>query len=112
MDAHLPGSHLGPLGISWEALGFVLGGVPGAFREAAGGSWDLPGTSREAHGASSQNAYDFDEFSQIFEVRLGAQKRHVEQKKHRKMRFHQEVWKRSVFHVILDAISHRIWTRI
>ena len=60
MDAHLPGSLLGPLGISWEALGSVLGGVPGALPEAAGGSWDLPGGFREAHGASSQNAYDFD----------------------------------------------------
>ena len=63
MDAHLPGSHLGPLGISWEALGSVLGGVLGALREAVGGSWDLPGTSREAHGASSQNACDFDKIS-------------------------------------------------
>ena len=63
MDGHLPGSLLGPLGISWEALGSLLGGVPGALREASGGSWDLPGSSREALGASKQNSYDFDKIS-------------------------------------------------
>ena len=63
MDGHLPGSLLGPLGSSWEALGSLLGGVPGALREASGGSWDLPGSSREARGASKQNSYDFDKIS-------------------------------------------------
>ena len=87
------------------------GRVQGGLWEAVGGFWELPGVSREAPEASHPKTNDSGTNLQIFEVRLGAKKQHFH-KKHRKIGFQEEVWKRCVFQANLEAILDRFANRI